>query len=405
MALHTPIPRVLPPDRLAEGPLLPSIARGRGAWKKLLPDNPDELLYRPSVARQQWAILQRVRVGDRLLGQFARNLGAMYAAGVPIGRAIDLMIDQPESLEWGLVIAAISRDLQSGRSLVAAFASFPRIFNPTWTALMRRALADGDLGETLEALAALHERNDRLRARIRAACAYPLMVFASSLLVALGAVAFLLPQVIGFLAASGHELPAITQALLFSVNVVRHPLFLLELPLLLYLNTRAVRRFLASEEGRVRLDDLKCRLPVLGPIFRKIALARVMHSLQATISSGMRLGAALELAADSSANAVYRLHLLRCVQGLRDGQKLSAMFASRLYDPMDYQAIRIGEECGHLDRMIGALARYHDLAVSTALESLLTMLEPVLIAATGLLVAFVVLAIFLPLYAAVATLA
>lgn len=348
-----------------------------------------------------WANLRRVRIPSRLLAQFARGLGAMYNAGVPIGRAMALMADQPESLEWGLVIAKINQDLQNGRSLEACFAEFPNIFDPTWMALIRRALADGSLGDTLTTLSDMYTRNEQLRGRIYASCTYPLIVFGFSVLVACAAFGFLLPQIIGAIAGTHVNLPFLTQLLIFTFNVSTHPLLLVELPLIVWLNVQAFRRFMATERGRLCFDHVRCALPIVGPLARKIAIAKLMHSLRATLSRGIRLTLALELAGASCGNALYHLHMMRCVQALRDGERLSTMFNGRLYDQMVYYSLHIGEDCGRMDRMVDSLAQYYDLEVSCALSNMLTLLEPILIFVTGLMVAGVVIAIFLPLYGVV----
>lgn len=349
---------------------------------------------------QEWATLQHVRVPQRLLADFARSLATLYNAGVPLARAVELLSHQPESLDFSLIISSIHRDLMNGRSLEGAFAAYPKVFDETWMALVRRALEDGSLGETLGTLAEMYTRREHLRSRIRASCTYPLIVFGFSVLVALTAFNLLLPQILGLIAGSDSHIPVLTQLLIFVFNTGTHPLLLAELPLLVWLNVHAFHRMMTSEHGRLRLDRLKCRLPVFGPIFRKVAVAQLMHSLHVTLSRGVRVTLALELAAAACGNRVYRLHITRCVQGLRDGERLSSQFVASgsLFDPMVIQSLRLGEECGHLDRMFGSLAEYYDLEVSAALGNLLTLLEPFLIIATGLLVAFVVLAVFLPLY-------
>lgn len=347
--------------------------------------------------------LQRVRVPHRLLGQFARNLGTLYNSGVPLGRAMELMTDQPESLEFGLVIASISRDLNNGVSLEKSFATYPNIFDRTWRALMRRAMEDGSLGETLLTLADMYQRNEELRARVKASCTYPLIVFGMSVLVSIVAFAFLLPQILGLIASSGHQLPILTQILIFIFNIGTHPLLIIEIPIIVYANVYMFRRFIDSERGRIYFDCLRINLPIVGPLAKKIAIARLMHSLRATLSRGVRVTLALDLAGAACGNSVYQLHMLRCVQALRDGDRLAMMFktSSRLYDPMVFYSMYLGEESGTLDRMIDSLTQYYELEVSTALGNLLTVLEPILILATGLLVAGVVLAIFTPLYSMV----
>lgn len=364
----------------------------------------DDLQERDAAARlHELERLQRHRASDLQLSQLARTLATMYEAGLPFDRALESAAGQAETLEWGLILSFAHRDLQHGRSILEAFGAFPHVFGPTWLALMRRAMEDGGLGDALTALADLHERAHLLRTRIRAACFYPLLVFSVSLLVAVGAFVFVLPPMLASITSSGRPLPMATQVLVFVMNVATNPLLLVASPFLIWANVAAFRRFLRSERGRMRFDHLKCSLPIVGPLARKIAVARLLHTLKASLASGVRLTLALELAGAASGNALYFLHALRCVQGLRDGEPLSALLVTptRLYAPMVAYSVRIGEECGQLERMVESLRQYYDLEVSTALENLLTSLEPLLLLATGAVVAFIVLAVFLPLYASV----
>ena len=378
----------------------PSTGQSTLSWALLLRER-DE---REAAARRRLLEqLQRHRVTHLQLSQLARTLATMYDAGLPFDRALESAAGQAESLEWGLVLSFIHRDLLNGRSIVEAFGDFPRLFDPTWMALMRRALEDGGLGASLQAMAELHERAHLLQARIRAACAYPFAVFGFSVLVVAGAFLFVLPPMLATVTDSGRPLPLATHMLLFLVNVATHPVLLIGSPLLFWANGIAWRRFLRSERGRMRFDHVRCSLPVMGPLVRHIAVARFLQTLSTSLASGIRLTLALELAGAASGNAMYFLHALRCVQGLRDGERLSSllMTPNRLYDPMVAYSVRIGEECGQMVRMVSSLRQYYELEVSTALENLLASLEPLLLLVTGLLVAFIVIAVFLPLYGAV----
>lgn len=347
-----------------------------------------------------WTSLQKIKISDWDLAQFARALGTMYNSGVALTRAFEVLSASTESVEWSLVTAAINRDLQQGKNPVTAFGAFPNVFGSTWTALLRQGMENGSLGDSFNALSRMHERNAELKAKVRAASTYPIIIFVVCGLVALIACVFVLPSLLEGITAGDKPIPLMTKILIAIVDVASNPIFLAAAGGVLWFNIRLFKGFISTYRGRLRFDMLAIRMPLVGRVVRLVAVTKLLHTLQASIKAGTRITVALDLAGAAAGNAIYRLHMMRCIEGLTDGRSLASMFAppNRLYDPMVYYTIYIGEESGSLDSLLEAIANYYDVEVRSTLDNTLTALEPLMVAGMGLIVAFVLMAIFLPLY-------
>lgn len=351
-------------------------------------------------ASGDWSSLQKVKVNDFQMSQFARSMAIMYSAGIPLSRAFEIMSASTESVEWSLILAAVNRDIQMGKNPVDAFSAFPNVFNATWAALLRRGMENGSLGDSFNALGNMHDRNAELRARVQAASTYPIVIFVVCVIVAFIACVFVLPTLLATITSSGQPIPLITKLLIATCDVASNPWFLMIAAAVIFFNVRLFKGFMSTYRGRLRFDMLAIRTPLIGRVVRLVAITKLLHTLQASIKAGTRVTLALDLAGAASGNAIYRLHMMRCIEGLTDGASLSSMFKppNRLYEPLVYYTIYMGEESGSLDSLLESVANYYDLEVKTVLENTLTILEPLLVAGMGAVVGFVLLAIFLPLY-------
>ena len=347
-----------------------------------------------------WSSLQKVNVDDFQMSQFARSMAIMYNAGIPLARAFEIMSASTESVEWSLILAAVNHDIQGGKNPVDAFSAFPNVFNSSWSALLRRGMENGSLGESFDALGQMHDRNAELKAKVRAASVYPIMIFIVCIIVGFIACVFVLPTLLATITSSGQPIPLITQLLIAICDLATNPLFLICAGGVIMFNVHLFRGFMSTYRGRLRFDMLAIRMPIVGRVVRLVAVTKLMHTLQASLKAGTRVTVALDLAGAACGNAIYRLHMMRCIEGLVDGARLSSMFKppNRLYEPLVYYTIFMGEESGSLDSLLESVANYYDLEVRTVLDNTLTILEPLLVAGMGLVVGFVLLAIFLPLY-------
>jgi len=196
------------------------------------------------------------------------------------------------------------------------------------------------------------------------------------------------------------ELPLITRLLMGSVRVAQSPWCLLGAPAFAIVYWVQFTRYINTEVGRWRWDRFKLRMPVFGPIFQKVAIARACRSLGTLIMAGINTVLAMELSGEASGNEVIRLHFKNANKDIMNGKVLSATFATEddLFPRIVAQMVAAGEESGRLDWMLDRLANYYEVEVNHTLASLASILEPILILGTGLVVGFIVLAIFLPLY-------
>lgn len=421
---ETPVPDPLrsqtagsaPPDAEAAGsaPPLAAVSMPRAASITLIDERALVARYAPMAEMQtrrairirneaesgDWRTLQRYRVNDWHMSQFARSMAVMYNAGIPLSRAFEISSASSESVEWSLIMAAVNRQIQSGKNPVEAFSAFPNIFGPTWAALLRRGMENGSLGDSFNALAQMHDRNAELRAKVQAASTYPIVIFAVCVIIAFIACVFVLPTLLESITSSGQPIPLITKLLIAICDLATNPVFLVCAGVAIVVNVRLFKQFISTYRGRLRFDMMAIRVPLIGRIVRLVAITKMLHTLQASLKAGTRVTLALDLAGAACGNAIYRLHMMRCIEGLTDGASLSSMFKppNRLYEPLVYYAIFMGEESGTLDSLIGSVAAYYDVEVRSTLDNALTILEPLLVAGMGLVVGFVLLAIFLPLY-------
>jgi len=229
---------------------------------------------------------------------------------------------------------------------------------------------------------------------------YPVVVFGVALAVAFFMFNYLLPHFVKVFEEMNIELPTITKILMATVKIAQNPTFILGMPAFCFFYYLQLQAYTRTEIGRWRWDRFKLRVPIFGTIVRKVAIARLCRSLGTLIQSGINTITALEMAGESASNEVMRLQMVAARSGLLNGANLAGAFLTPddLFPRIVYYMVSVGEESGAMDAMLDKLATYYENEVSAALAQLSSLLEPILIVFTGLVVGFIVLAIFLPLY-------
>lgn len=336
-------------------------------------------------------------VGAGAIATFYRAFATLIRAGVPIRRALGVTIAQCSSSRLREALSSILNDVENGVALSTAMGRHPHEFSRTIVAMVRAGESAGSLDVILERLASLLEHERSIRKRIVSSLAYPAVVVVA----ALGIVTFLLSTVVPMFAATYAQmrlpLPPITVALMSLSRIASSPLICmaLSIPAGLGLIT------LSAPRGRARtpaFDTLRLKLPVVGPISRKTILARLARTLATMLHAGVPLSSALELASDVAGNQLYRDSMATVSAGLHNGLTISEGLQNDLYDPMFLQLLAVGEETGTLDAMLMRIAEFYDVDVDAALAALTALIEPSLILCLGGAIAFIVAAIFLPLY-------
>ncbi len=338
-------------------------------------------------------------ISDGARTAFFRSFATLIRAGVPIRRALDVVVGSCRDARLREALRSVSSDIESGSELSTAMERRPREFPRLFVAMIRAGELGGALDDILERIATLLERHSAIRKRIRSAMAYPLVVA----LAALGLVLFLVGSTVPAFASMFVEmhvtLPWTTRALIATGNALREPPVWLAIGLLPVATFGVIRMCRRVERIALRLDAFSLSLPAFGRILRKSVIARFSRTLGTLLRSGVPLLTALDAAHDVVENAVYGRFTHELGVSLREGTPIAAALERNvLFDALFAQLVRVGEETGTLDAMLLRVAEYYELDVETAIAALGSVVEPVLIMGLGAIVGLIVASILVPLY-------
>lgn len=336
------------------------------------------------------------RVKPAELAGSIRQLAAMLRAGVPMMRGLNVIVEQSEdTLEraW----TAVRTDIESGDALSVALARHPLVFDTIFVSLVRAGEASGTLDAALTQAATALERRAALRRKVRSAVAYPIAVLTLVGVVVLAMSLFVVPVFESVYADLGGELPLPTVIVLGVSAFVRHNIVFLVGGAIL---TRAgLRRWKSTPSGELALARFVLRLPVIGDLVRRTALARASRSLAVLAASGVPLLEALDIAGRVSGNAVIRAVFADATEAIRNGRTLSSELAKHeVIPPLFSQVIAVGEESGDFTEMLALVGDVYEAEVDTAAESFSSVAEPLLIAFLGVVVGGIVLSLYLPMF-------
>jgi type IV pilus assembly protein PilC len=351
------------------------------------------------VASKDNVLLAQITIPDKILVQFTRHLATLQMAGVHLMRSIDVLTNQPECPKFGKVVEAIRDSIHGGKSMSFAFSKFPKIFRPLYISMIRVGETQGALGESLGSIADFLEKDEKIKAKVKSAMTYPIIVFGVACIIAFLMVNYLLPHFVEIFEGMHAELPLITKILIEGVRICQSPFFMLALPVCIVVGWMQIKAFLTTDNGRLMWDSYKIHMPVFGQIFHKVAIVRLTRSLGTLLGAGISTATALELGGAASGNERFKLVMMECTEGIKNGRPMSDGFKDPdLFEPVIPNMIKVGEETGRMDIMLNKLANYYEMEVEHLLNSISALIEPIMIMGTGFMVGFVVLAIFLPLY-------
>lgn len=335
------------------------------------------------------------RVGADELTLFTRELATLFRAGIPILTALHILQEQTRGPFLREILGNVSQEVQAGRSLSDALARFPRAFPGLYVSTVRAGETAGTLSEVLERLSDLMEQEQTTRREVKAALRYPLLV-----VVALG-VAFLvittvvMPKFVVMYQALDVQLPLPTRVMIGLNAFLRQNWIALVVVAVAVVGGLA--GYVRTGPGRLRLDGLKLRTPIVGVLFLQAILSRFAHMFETLNRSGLPMMDTLRIVADTIGNAVVSQEMEGVLDGVKEGRGVSvAMHGSPLFPPLVVQMIALGEEAGALDDMLREISRHYDRELSYGTRRLASLIEPVLTVGLGLIVLFMLLAVYLP---------
>jgi type IV pilus assembly protein PilC len=347
----------------------------------------------PTPAKKGW-VFGGVKM--RELTQFTTQLSTLQDAGLPIVRSLRILEGQMKPCVLKNALQEVAGEVESGSTLSDAFAKHPKIFDRLYVNMIKAGEAGGVLDTILERLAQFMEKSLRLRKKVIGAMIYPVVVSTVAVCILAGIMKFVIPAFAEMFKEIGLQLPLMTQILLGISDFVRdYFLLLLLLPFVFW---GIYRGIVSNARGRFLMDKFKLNMPLFGTIIKKSTISRFCRTLGTLISSGVPILEALAIIKETTGNDVVTKAVDDVYGSIREGESIARpMGASGVFDDIIVNMVDIGEETGELDKMLMKVADNYDDDVDIAVESLTSIMEPVLIVFMGGAIGFIVIALFLPL--------
>jgi len=346
----------------------------------------------------EWRSLFEGKISVREKALFANKLSAMVDAGVPIMRSLDLMRRQQKSPLFRRALTAMTDEVNQGGSLGSAMRRWPKVFDNLSIAMVEAGEAGGVLDETLKRLAKLLEENARLENQLKAAMGYPITVLVIAILVFLGMTIFLIPTFADIFDQLGAQLPVFTQMMVNLSKMLRSS-FSIFLVAGLILAIYAFGRFYATPVGRRQVDGILLKLPLFGDLLQKTASAQFCRTMSSLSKAGVPIMMSLEILHETTSNSVVGDAISSSRNDISEGVPLSTALAlKRVFPEMMVSMLAIGEETGEMDVMLSKVADFYEDEVSTAVKTLTSLIEPVMIVLVGGIVGSILLAMYMPMF-------
>jgi type IV pilus assembly protein PilC len=349
----------------------------------------------------------RGKVRVKLVTQFARQLSTLQDAGLPILRSLRILEEQQKAGTFKRVVGYVADDIEGGSTLSEALARFPRSFDRLFVNMVAAGEAGGVLDLILARVADFMEKRQKLKSRVRSAMVYPILVLSAAFTILLLLMKYVIPKFTTVLTdmAEGAELPKITQVVLAISGWIAYKYgwaILLAVPFGAVFLIRIMKQF---RIGRLIVDSVKLKLPVVGQLSSKIAVTRWTRTLGTLISAGVPILDALNVTRETAGNEVYANMLSNVHDSIRQGDTFAApLKQSKTVDLIVSNMVSVGEETGDLDKMLLKVADNYDEQVDVMVASLMSLLEPIMILTLGVIVLLIVLSIFLPMVKLISTL-
>jgi type IV pilus assembly protein PilC len=343
-------------------------------------------------------------VSAKELAIFTRQFSVMIDAGLPLVQCLEILASQQENQAFARALAGVRGSVESGSTLANALRQYPKIFDDLYTNMVEAGETGGILDTILQRLSGYIEKAVKLRRAVQSALIYPVSVLAIA-----GGVIFLLlwkvvPIFATLFAGLGVDLPLPTRIVIGASNAVAT--FALPLIVLTGLGLYGLKKYYATPNGRMMIDRIILKLPLLGVLMRKIAVARFTRTLGTLITSGVPMLEALDITARTSGNAVVEQAIQNVRKAVESGRTIvDPLRETGVFPNMVVQMIGVGEQTGALDAMLQKVADFYEDEVDAAVGDLLTAMEPAIILVLGVVVGGVVISMYLPLFSLIGKLA
>ena len=328
---------------------------------------------------------------------FARQMATMTEAGITVVTSLDTLVDQVDNALLKQALQDVRDSVNTGASLSEAMSKHPFTFSSYFVNMIKAGESSGMLDDVLERVALYLEKTSALHKKIQSAMIYPAVVTAMAIGITLVMILKVIPVFKDIFSGFGAALPAPTQFLIDLSDQLRKYFWVL--CLVVVIAVFGVRWYVNTERGRMAIDGIKLRLPVFGPLFRKVAISKFTRTLSTLVRSGVPILSALEIVAKTSGNVVIEGAIDDVKNSVREGESITRpLEKSGLFPPLVTRMVSVGEKSGELEKMLAKIADFFDDQVDTVVDGMTSLIEPLIIAFLGIVIGGIVICMFLPIF-------
>ncbi len=337
---------------------------------------------------------QKVKEAD--LALFSRQLGAMISAGVGLAEALDILGEQMPNKTLAAALKEVKEDVTAGMPFHKALAKHPKVFPSFFVNLMAAAEESGNMDVMLQRATVYYEKIAMLKRKLVSASWYPSMVVVISTVIVTGILVFIVPSFAQLYASLGGELPFLTQMLINASNSLKtNLLIIIATVIVISVITKLIYN---TKAGKYIFHTIFLKLPLLGNIFLKGAIAKFARTLATLVSGGVPIIRALEIAGSVAGNVVIERALLKAKDDVEQGKPLYQSLDAKLFPPIFIAMVKVGENTGKMDEMLDTIANFFEDEVDRAVEGLVQTIEPLLMVFIGGIIAVILVGLYLPIF-------
>jgi len=338
------------------------------------------------------------KIKPKSLQIFSRQFATMIEAGLNVVSALVILEEQTDDKYLGAVIKELRADVEGGLLLSQALGRHPKVFSRLYVAMVEAGEAAGILDTVLDRVAFQIEKETQIKRRIKGAMIYPTMVMIFATLVLTGMLLFLVPIFVKIFAQLGGQLPTLTLYVVGASNFLRGQWYII-FPTLGF-GIWGIRRFKRTAKGRRMWDKIKLRIPMkIGDVVLKVTMARFSRTLSTLVAAGVDIIKALEITGQTAGNWVVEDALAGVRQKVGEGVPIATpLIENEVFPPMVSQMVKIGEETGELEKMLGKIADFYEDEVDAAVQSLTSIIEPLMMIGVGIMVGIIIISMYLPMF-------
>ena len=338
------------------------------------------------------------KIKPKTLQIFSRQFATMIEAGLNVVSSLVILEEQTDDPYFAMVIKEIRADVEGGLLLSQALSRHPKIFSRLYVAMVEAGEAAGILDQVLDRVAYQIEKETQIKRRVKSAMMYPTMVLIFATLVLIGLLMFLVPVFVKIFAQLNGQLPTLTQYVVGASNQLRQHWYII-FPVMIF-SVWGVRRLKRTEMGRQVWDRTKLKIPMkIGDVVLKVTMARFSRTLSTLVAAGVDIIKALEITGQTAGNWVVEEALAGVRQKVHQGIPIAQpLIENPVFPPMVSQMVKIGEETGELEKMLGKIADFYEDEVDTAIASLTAIIEPLMMIGVGMMVGVIIISMYLPMF-------